>query len=82
MTTKKVPASPRTRLNRALAKHLIADFEANGSEVVAKIRTSKPLDYVKLVSSVLNEESIDDARFGPLYNVVERHIVRPENPDG
>jgi hypothetical protein len=82
MTVKKPAVSARVRLNRALAKHLIADFEANGSEVVAKIRASKPLDYVKLVSSVLSEESIDDAKFAPLYNVVERHIVRPENSDG
>lgn len=76
------PATPRTRLNKALTKHLVADFEANGADVIAKIRTSKPIDYVKLVTTILDEEAEADAAFAPLYNIVERHIVRPDNQDG
>jgi hypothetical protein len=84
MTAKKTmtPAMARSRLGKAMVQHLVADFEANGADVIARIRTSKPVDYVKLVTGILDEEAVTDATFAPLYNVVERQIVRPENPDG
>ena len=71
----------RARLRRALVNNLILDFEANGTELVAKMRKDKPLDYLKLVNTILDEEDGDGAKLDATYNVIERRIVRPGDID-
>jgi hypothetical protein len=79
--TGRAAAAARVRLSDALTKHVVTDFTTYGAEVVAKLRDEKPLDYVKLVHAILQKEDASDAASGATYNVIERRIVRPENPD-
>jgi hypothetical protein len=83
MTAKRTmtAATARSRLGKAMVQHLVADFEANGADVIAKIRASKPLDYVKLVTNILDEEATADAALAPLYTIVERQIVSADHQD-
>ena len=69
----------RLRLNSVLSKHLIADFAANGIEVIAKLRKEKPVEYMKMVSTVLNADA-GEAPEAPTYTIVERRIIRPDQP--
>ncbi len=71
----------RARLNRAVAKHVAADFDAHGAEVVAKMRKEKPVDYLKMVSAILAEEDPSEAEGGANYNIIERRIIMPEPRD-
>ena len=72
----------RQRLNKVLANHLIQDFAANGAEVIAKLRKDKPVEYMKMVSAILQEQTASEAAQAPQYNVVERRIVYPPaHPD-
>jgi len=76
-------ALARQRLNSVLANHLIQDFAANGAEVVAKLRQDKPVEYMKMVSAILQQQAASEAaQAAPTYNVVERRIVYPPaHPD-
>jgi len=65
-----------------LSQHLIADFAANGEEVVAKLRQEKPVEYMKMVNAILNQAGTPEAAKSTGYTVIERHIVRPDSPDG
>jgi len=81
MTTYKGSAA-RQRLNNVLANHLIQDFAANGAEVVAKLRKDKPVEYMKMVNALLEQQAASEAAQAPTYNVVERRIVYPPaHPD-
>lgn len=71
----------RLRLNSVLSKHLIADFTDNGSEVIAKLRKEKPVEYMKMVSAVLNADGSEPAD-APTYTIVERRIIRPDDTTG
>ena len=84
MTQKKraQPLSPRTKLSRALTKHLVSDFDAHGAEVIARMRADKPVEYLKLVTAILQEEDNNDASSGPTYHVIERQIVSAPDQDG
>ena len=80
--TDRAVAAARLRLGDALTKHVVSDFSANGAEVVAKLRTEKPLEYVKLVQAILEKEDASAAALQSTYNVIERHIVHPPvHPD-
>ena len=73
----------RTRLNNAIANQFIADFTANGGEVIAKLRRDKPLEYIKMMTAILQQaEAASEAAQTPTYNVIERRVIRPENPNG
>jgi hypothetical protein len=75
-------AMARQRLNTALANHLIQDFTANGAEVVAKLRKDKPVEYLKMVTTILQQQDAAEAARAPEYNVIERRIVYPPaHPD-
>jgi 2-keto-4-pentenoate hydratase len=67
----------RARLNNVLANHLIADFAANGGEVVARLRKDKPVEYLKMVTAILQQQAASETAQAPEYNVVERRIVYP-----
>ena len=75
--TGRAVAAARLRLGDALTKHVVDDFSVNGAEVVAKLRTEKPLDYVKLVQAILEKEDADAAAINAGYNVIERRIIDP-----
>jgi len=81
-TAARTAGAARTRLNKALTKHLVADFDAYGAEAIAKLRKEKPVDYLKLVTAILEKEDGGEAVLGPSYNIVERQIVPPPNRDG
>ena len=72
----------RDRLNNVLANQFIADFSAHGGEIVAKLRKEKPVDYMKMMSAVLQQIGADGPAQTPTYNVIERRVIRPENSDG
>ena len=67
--------TPRERLGQALGEHVVADFSAFGSEVVAKLRQEKPLDYLKLIQAILDKEDAGGAVPDAGYNVIERRII-------
>jgi hypothetical protein len=75
------PRPPHQRLNEALVRHLLSDFDANGADVIGKIRASKPLDYLKMITALLKEEASVDAALTPLYSIIERQIVAPDHSD-
>jgi hypothetical protein len=68
-------ARARTRLGQALTKHVVDDFTVHGAEVIAKMRNEKPLDYVKLVHTILEKEDAGAAAIDAGYNVIERRII-------
>jgi hypothetical protein len=81
MVQRKTPAAAtRAKLSLALTKHLVSDFDEHGAEVIAKMRKEKPVDYVKLVTAILQKEDAGEAALEPTYNVVERRIIRPGDP--
>jgi hypothetical protein len=84
MTQKKrtIPPSPRTKLRGALTKHLVSDFDAHGADVIAKMRTDKPVDYLKMITAMLQQEDPNDPASGPTYHVIERQIVQAPDQDG
>ncbi|WP_116090767.1 hypothetical protein [Sphingomonas crusticola] len=84
MTQKKraAPASPRTKLRGALTKHLVTDFDAHGAEVIARMRADKPVDYLKMITAMLQQEDPNDPASGPTYHVIERQIVTAPHQDG
>jgi hypothetical protein len=73
--TGRAAAAARLRLGDALTKHVVSDFAANGAEVVAKLRTEKPLEYVKLVQTILEKEDAGAAAIDAGYHVIERRII-------
>jgi hypothetical protein len=75
-------AQARTRLGKAMTQHLVDDFAAHGAEVIAKLRTDKPADYLKMISAVLEKEDAAAEAAAITYNVVERRILRPNEPGG
>jgi len=75
-------ARARTRLGQALTKHVVDDFTVHGAEVIAKMRNEKPLDYVKLVHTILEKEDAGAAATDPGYTVIERQIVEAGPRDG
>ena len=77
MATKYSGAQARQRLNNVLANHLIQDFAANGAEVVARLRKDKPVEYLKMVTALLQQQAASEAAQAPEYNVIERRIVYP-----
>jgi hypothetical protein len=74
-------AAARSRLSKALTKHLIADFDANGVEVIAKLRKDKPVDYLKMVTAILDKDDADEAATTPHHIIVERQIIPPPPRD-
>lgn len=75
-------ARARTRLGRALTKHVVDDFIGHGAEVIAKVRSEKPLDYVKLVQTILEKEDADAASTEPGYHIIEQRIIDPGPANG
>jgi len=70
----------RSRLNLALTKHLVEDFDVHGAEMIATLRRDKPVDYVKLVNAILGDEAGGQA-IDATYHTIERRIVRPGDID-
>lgn len=76
------PKGARSKLGEAFLRELLSDFEAHGAETIAKVRTERPQDYVKVVASVLPKELTGEDG-GPIpLSVIERRIVRPQHPNG
>ena len=71
----------RERLDQALTEHLVADFAEHGAEVIARMRREKPVDYIKMVNSVLEKQVASDAALTPTIKVIERRIVREIDPN-
>jgi hypothetical protein len=47
------PKGSRNRLSEAFLQALANDFEVNGREVIKKVRTERPHDYLKVCASVM-----------------------------
>jgi hypothetical protein len=47
------PKGSRNKLSEAFLKALAEDFEANGKEVVEKVRAERPQDYLKIIVAVM-----------------------------
>jgi hypothetical protein len=50
------PKGSRTKLGEAFISDLQADWVANGADVIVKVRTDRPADYLKVVASILPKE--------------------------
>ena len=79
---KRKPASePQERLGRALAEHMTDDFEAHGAHLLASLRDEKPVEYLKLMQSILTGPARTGATGAKQINVIERRIIRPGDID-
>jgi Family of unknown function (DUF5681) len=47
------PKGSRNKLSEAFLQALADDFEANGKEVIERVRTERPHDYLKVCASVM-----------------------------
>jgi Family of unknown function (DUF5681) len=47
------PKGSRNKLSETFLKELADDFEVHGKEVIKKVRTERPQDYLKLVAAVM-----------------------------
>jgi hypothetical protein len=47
------PKGSRNKLSEAFLQALADDFEANGKEVVEKVRAERPQDYLKIIAAVM-----------------------------
>ncbi len=80
---KRRPASESgLRLGRALAKHMTDDFEAHGAHLLSSLREEKPVEYLKLMQSILTGTAGRQATGAKQINVIERRIIRPGDIDG
>lgn len=50
------PRGARSKLGEQFVAALQADFEAHGQEVIEKVRTERPQDYLKVLASILPKE--------------------------
>lgn len=59
-TSSAATAAARVRLNRALTKHLAADFSKNGAQAIAALRVERPSEYLRLITTALsqNDEAV------------------------
>ncbi len=56
------PKGSRNKLNETFLQALAEDFEANGKEVIEKVRKDRPQDYLKVIAAVLPKRmEIEDA---------------------
>ena len=61
------PKGARTKLGEQFLSALQRDFEAHGVKAIARVRTERPQDYVKVIASLmprdlnLNINNLDDA---------------------
>jgi hypothetical protein len=61
------PAGARNRLTSQLLNVLCKDFEENGEAVVKITRIERPVEYLKIVASLLPKEfAVSDAKLGDL----------------
>lgn len=50
------PKGSRAKLGEAFLSDMMADWEENGAAVIAKVRATKPDQYLKVVASVLPKD--------------------------
>ncbi len=50
------PKGSRNKLGEAFLADMLADWEANGVETIARVREDKPDQYLRVVASVLPKE--------------------------
>jgi hypothetical protein len=61
------PIGARNRLTNALLSKLADDFDAHGDAVIRIARVEKPVEYLKIVASLLPKElAINDAKIGDM----------------
>lgn len=68
---------PRERLGRALAEHMTEDFEAHGADLLSTLRGERPVEYLKLMQSILIGADGKDATGAKQIKVIERRIITP-----
>jgi len=50
------PKGARQKLGEAFLEGMLKDFEEHGDDVIQKVRTEKPDQYLKVVASILPKE--------------------------
>jgi hypothetical protein len=50
------PKGARSKLSETFLKALADDFDSNGIEVIEKVRSSRPHEYLKIVAAVLPKQ--------------------------
>jgi Family of unknown function (DUF5681) len=50
------PKGARSKLSESFLKALADDFDSNGIEVIEKVRSSRPHEYLKIVAAVLPKQ--------------------------
>ena len=57
------PKGSRNKVSEKLLEALATDFDAHGKEVIEKVRTDRPADYLKIVASLVPKQmEIEDLR--------------------
>jgi hypothetical protein len=61
------PIGARNRITNALLTKLADDFEAHGDAVIKIARVEKPVEYLRVIASLLPKElAINDAKVGDM----------------
>lgn len=50
------PKGSRNKLGEEFLSKMLADFEEHGSDVIVKVRTEEPAQYLKVVAGILPKE--------------------------
>ena len=57
------PKGSRNRVSEKLLETLASDFDAHGKEVIEKVRSDRPADYLKIIASLVPKQmEIEDLR--------------------
>ncbi|WP_455918771.1 hypothetical protein [Ensifer canadensis] len=67
------PKGARNKLGEAFLEKMLADFEQYGQDVIEKVRTEKPDQYLKVVASILPKDL--NVNINNLDNLTDEQLV-------
>jgi len=67
------PKGSRNKLGEQFLSNLQADWEENGEDVIIKAREEKPMEYVKMVASLLPKELL--VRTAPTDEMTDEELT-------
>ena len=66
------PKGSRNALGEAFVAAMHEDFQEHGAEVIEKVRTERPYDYLKVIATIIPKEITHDAADNPLATLFEK----------
>lgn len=78
------PKGSRNQLGEAFVADLYADWQANGANVIERVREDRPQDYLKVIASILPKDvnvkvtAIESMNDDELNATIRRLLADPE----